>query len=297
MPINRDHLAMSYNLAKFYDAAITTQIFQSNTTETKGVCRAIASTWIQSHLTGTYGEWRRMVDTFVTLKMHPELEKLQAEQVDKFHKLTKLDDINKEMKRIADKFFIREKRRKEKLGGLLKELTSEIDRRENLVWTNGQCDTADLLSKEALATEFATEAEHAGEGYYFVNLPEHAVAFYYSEETCRFIDANSCEFVFSSGFDFSSFFEEYLEKMFGRHYVEQLGILDKPSKLKGFSGPPPQDPGWKSEPSEWACPFESCFKNRFGGGCYHKALPLAVAYMPLRKRLLRARERLRKKAE
>lgn len=295
MPINREHLAMSYNLAKYNDAAITTQIFQSDTTKTQGACRAIASTWIQSHLTGTYGEWRRLVDTFVTLKMHPELEKLQSEQVDKFHKLTKLDDINKEMKRIAEKIFITAKRRREKLGVLLTELTAEIDRRENLVFTNGQCDKADLISKEALATTFVNEAERAGAGYYFVNLPEHAVAFYYSDKTCRFIDANSCEFVFSSGLDFSLFFDTYLEKMFGRHYVEQLGILDKKSKLKGFCGPPPKAPGWKKDPSEWACPFESCFKNRFGGACYHKGLPLAATYMPLRKSLNKARQTLQKK--
>jgi hypothetical protein len=294
MPINRDHLAMSYNLAKYFDAAITTQIFQSDTTQTQGVCRAIASTWIQSHLTGTYGEWRRMVDTFVTLKMHPEMEKLQTEQLDTFHKLTRLDDINKEMKRIAEKFFITSKRRQEKLSVLLKEVISEVDRRENLILTNGQCDTADLISKEAMATDFADDAKRAGAGYYFVNLPEHAVAFYYSEQTCRFIDANSCEFVFSSGDDFNLFFDVYLEKMFGRHYVEKLGIQDKKSKLKGFSGPAPRDPGWKSSPSDWDCPFESCSKNRFGGSCYHKGLPLAVAYMPLRKSLNRARRRLQK---
>lgn len=296
MPINREHLAMSYNLAKHFGAAVTTQIFQSNTTDTKGACRAIASTWIQSHMTGTYDEWRRMVDTFVTLKLHPEMEKLQAEQTDTFHKLTRLDDLNKEMKRIADKVLITSKRRKEKLGALLQEVITEVDRRESLVFTNGECDTADLISKEAKATDFADDAERAGAGYYFVALPEHAVAFYYSDTVCRFIDANSGEFVFTSGDDFNLFFDTYLEKMFGRHYVEKLGIEKEKSKLKGFSGPPPQEPGWKSNPDAWDCPFESCSKNRFGGSCYHKSLPFSVAYLPLRKSLNRARRRLQAKS-
>ena len=191
--------------------------------------------------------------------------------------------------------FITAKRRTQKLNALLKDVNTEVDRRESLVLTNGQCDTADLISQEAKALDFADDAEKTGEGYYFVTLPGHAIAFYYSEGTCRFMDANSCEFVFSSSNDFNLFYDVYLRKMFGGFYVEKLGIEEQKSKLKGFSGPPPQDAGWKGSPGEWPCPFESCYKNRFGGGCYHKGLPLSVAYLPLRKSLNRARGRLREK--
>lgn len=212
MPINRDHLAMSYNLARWHNAVITTQIFQSNTTDTQGVCRAIASTWIQSHLNGTYAEWRKMVNTFVTLKMHPEMEKLQKEQVDTFYRLSTLGDIKKEMTRIGAKIFIRQKRRMEKLRDLLSQQALELERHECRVCTNGQTDTADLVSEESSFDLCVYKAEKAGAGYYFVNLPQHAVAFYYSDAECRFIDANSCEFVFSDSGDFSSFFEEYLRR-------------------------------------------------------------------------------------